>query len=84
MSTSLAFFVVISFVFIIIFILISKNDLGVTSLRNTAESNETLLGKIGTGFPGSNILETSMDPTQREEGEAKVNIKEEISQNKME
>ena len=47
--------IILTFVFIIIFILISKNDLGVKSLTNEQATNETLVGKIATGFPGSNI-----------------------------
>ena len=56
MDSSIAIAIILTFVGIIIFILISKNDLGVTTLKKDAESHSTLLGTISTGLPGSNIL----------------------------
>jgi len=56
MDSSLALGIILTFVGIIIFILISKNDLGVTSLKKDPESHTTLIGSISTGLPGSDIL----------------------------
>tara|TARA_Y100001968_G_C18846620_1_gene476088 strand:- start:314 stop:541 length:228 start_codon:yes stop_codon:yes gene_type:complete len=61
MNSSLALAVILSFVGIIIFILISKNDLGVTSLKSDEDADSTLLGRMATGFPGSDISGTSVD-----------------------
>jgi len=56
MDSSLALAIILTFVGIIIFILISKNDLGVTTLKKDPESHTTLIGSISTGLPGSDIL----------------------------
>ena len=56
MDSSLALAIILTFVGIIIFILISKNDLGVTTLKKDPESHTTLIGSITTGLPGSDIL----------------------------
>ena len=56
MDSSLALGIILTFVGIIIFILISKNDLGVTTLKKDPESHSTLIGSISTGLPGSDIL----------------------------
>ena len=56
MDSSLALGIILTFVGIIIFILISKNDLGVTTLKKDPESHSTLNGSISTGLPGSDIL----------------------------
>ena len=56
MDSSLALGIILTFVGIIIFILISKNDLGVTTLKKDPESHTTLIGSITTGLPGSDIL----------------------------
>ena len=56
MDSSLALAIILAFVGIIIFILISKNDLGVTTLKKDPESHTTLIGSITTGLPGSDIL----------------------------
>ena len=56
MDSFLALGIILTFVGIIIFILISKNDLGVTSLKKDPESHTTLIGSISTGLPGSDIL----------------------------
>ena len=56
MDSSLALAIILTFVGIIIFILISKNDLGVTTLKKDPESHTTLIGSISTGLPGSDVL----------------------------
>ena len=56
MDSFLALGIILTFVGIIIFILISKNDLGVTTLKKDPESHTTLIGSISTGLPGSDIL----------------------------
>tara|TARA_Y100001968_G_scaffold296555_1_gene304838 strand:+ start:1884 stop:2108 length:225 start_codon:yes stop_codon:yes gene_type:complete len=56
MDSSLALGIILSFVGIIIFILISKNDLGVTTLKNDPEAHTTLIGSVAKGIPGSDIL----------------------------
>ena len=56
MDSSLALGIILTFVGIILFILISKNDLGVTTLKKDPESHTTLIGSISTGLPGSDIL----------------------------
>ena len=56
MDSSLALGIILTFVGIIIFILISKNDLGVTSLKKDPESHTTLIGSVAKGIPGSDIL----------------------------
>ena len=54
MNSALALGIILTFVFLIVFILIAKNDLGVISLTNQKSQDATLIGKISTGFPGSN------------------------------
>ena len=66
MDSSLALAIILAFVGIIIFILISKNDLGVTTLKKDPESHTTLIGSISTGIPGSDIL-SSESPTDNRE-----------------
>ena len=44
--------------FSILFILISKNDLGVTTLKKDPEAHTTLIGSVAKGIPGTDILET--------------------------
>jgi len=56
MDSSLALGIILTFVGIIIFILISKNDLGVKSLKKDPESHTTLIGSVAKGIPGSDIL----------------------------
>ena len=58
MESSLALGIILTFVGIIIFILISKNDLGVETLKKDPASHSTLIGSISTGLPGSDILST--------------------------
>ena len=58
MESSLALAIILTFVGIIIFILISKNDLGVTTLKKNPEAHKTLIGSVVKGIPGTDILET--------------------------
>tara|TARA_B100001250_G_scaffold406180_1_gene424807 strand:- start:437 stop:661 length:225 start_codon:yes stop_codon:yes gene_type:complete len=58
MDSSLALAIILTFVGIIIFILISKNDLGVTTLKKDPEAHTTLIGSVAKGIPGSDILGT--------------------------
>ena len=57
MESSLALAIILTFVGIIIFILISKNDLGVTTLKKDPESHMTLIGSVAKAIPGTDILE---------------------------
>ena len=57
MESSLGIAIILTFVGIIIFILISKNDLGVTSLKKDPEAHSTLIGSVAKGIPGTDILE---------------------------
>ena len=70
MDSSLALAIILTFVGIIIFILISKNDLGVTTLKKDPESHSTLIGSISAGIPGSDILSSKSVPNT---GESKEN-----------
>jgi len=58
MESSLALAIILTFVGIIIFILISKNDLGVTTLKKDPEAHTTLIGSEAKGIPGTDILES--------------------------
>ena len=58
MESSLALAIILTFIGIIIFILISKNDLGVTTLKKDPEAHTTLIGSVTKGIPGTDILET--------------------------
>ena len=58
MESSLALAIILTFVGIIIFILISKNDLGVTTLKKDPKAHTTLIGSVAKGIPGTDILET--------------------------
>ena len=58
MESSLALAIILTFVGIIIFILISKNDLGVTSLKKDPEAHTTLIGSVAQSIPGTDVLET--------------------------
>ena len=60
MESSLALAIILTFVGIIIFILISKNDLGVTTLKKDPASHTTLIGSVATGIPGSDILNSDL------------------------
>ena len=65
MESSLALAIILTFVGIIIFILISKNDLGVTSLKKDPEAHTTLIGSVAQGIPGTDILETKTPQIQK-------------------
>ena len=69
MDSSLALAIILTFVGIIIFILISKNDLGVITLKKDPESHTTLIGSISTGLPGSDILSSESLPNTNESKE---------------
>ncbi len=56
MDSSLAIAIILTFVGMIIFILISKNDLGVTTLKKDPATHKTLIGSFAKGIPGSDIL----------------------------
>ena len=58
MESSLALAIILTFIGIIIFILISKNDLDVTTLKKDPEAHTTLIGSVAKGIPGTDILET--------------------------
>ena len=58
MESSLALAIILIFIGVIIFILISKNDLGVTTLKKDPEAHTTLIGSVAKGIPGTDILET--------------------------
>ena len=66
MESSLALAIILTFVGIIIFILISKNDLGVTSLKKDPEAHTTLIGTVSKGIPGSDILLTDSSQNIKE------------------
>ena len=59
MESSLALAIILTFVGIIIFILISKNDLGVRTLKKDPEAHTTLIGSVAKGIPGTDVLETN-------------------------
>ena len=65
MESSLALAIILTFVGIIIFILISKNDLGVTSLKKDPEAHTTLIGSVAKGIPGTDVLETKTAKTPK-------------------
>ena len=69
MDSSLALAIILSFVGIIIFILISKNDLGVTSLKKEPESHTTLIGSVAKGIPGTDILNSDSISSTKESAE---------------
>ncbi len=70
MESSLALAIILTFIGIIIFILISKNDLGVTTLKKDPEAHTTLIGSVAKGIPGTDILletgkvQTTKDSTE--------------------
>ena len=72
MDSSLALGIILTFVGIIIFILISKNDLGVSTLKKDPESHTTLIGSISTGLPGSDILSSQSAPNTKDSSENAV------------
>ena len=72
MDSSLALGIILTFVGIIIFILISKNDLGVSTLKKDPDSHSTLIGSISTGLPGSDILSSQSVPDTKDSSENAV------------
>ena len=64
-SLALALTVILTFIGIIIFILISKNDLGVTTLKKDPEAHKTLIGSVAKGIPRTDILETVKIPNTK-------------------
>ena len=66
MDSSLALAIILAFVGIIIFILISKNDLGVTTLKKDPASHSTLIGSISSSLPGTDILSSESPPESKE------------------
>ena len=69
MDSSLALGIILTFVGIIIFILISKDDLGVTTLKKDPESHATLIGSIAKGIPSSDILNSDSVSNTKEPSE---------------
>tara|TARA_Y100001968_G_C18909122_1_gene504412 strand:+ start:124 stop:438 length:315 start_codon:yes stop_codon:yes gene_type:complete len=55
MNSSLPVGIIFAFLGVIVFILISKSDLGVTSLKKDKESEQTLLGRMAASFPGTDL-----------------------------
>ena len=66
MESSLALAIILTFVGIIIFILISKNDLGVTTLKKDPDAHTTLIGSVAKGIPGTDILEAGSTKITKE------------------
>ena len=56
MESSLALAIILTFIGIIIFILISKNDLGVTTLKKDPDAHTTLIGSVAKSIPATDIL----------------------------
>ena len=69
MESSLALAIILTFIGIIIFILISKNDLGVTTLKKDPEAHMTLIGSVAKGIPGTDILEEGKVPNTKDSTE---------------
>ena len=61
MDSSLALAIILTFVGLIIFILISKNDLGVKTLKKDPEEHSTLIGSLAKAMPGTNIPKSNSD-----------------------
>ena len=72
MESSLALAIILTFIGIIIFILISKNDLGVSTLKKDPEAHTTLIGSVAKGLPGTDILETGSVQISKESTENAV------------
>tara|TARA_Y100001968_G_C18681836_1_gene402794 strand:- start:127 stop:351 length:225 start_codon:yes stop_codon:yes gene_type:complete len=69
MDSSLALGVILTFVGIIVFILISKNDLGVTTLKKDPQAHTTLIGSMAKGIPGTDILSSESVSINKESTE---------------
>ena len=72
MESSLALAIILTFIGIIIFILISKNDLGVTTLKKDSAAHTTLIGSVAKGLPGTDILGTGKIPITKDSTENAV------------
>tara|TARA_B100001029_G_C14794693_1_gene303790 strand:+ start:311 stop:535 length:225 start_codon:yes stop_codon:yes gene_type:complete len=72
MDSSLALGIILTFVGIIIFILISKNDLGVSTLKKDPEAHTTLIGSVAKGLPGTDILNSDSVQITKESSENAV------------
>ena len=72
MESSLALAIILTFVGIIIFILISKNDLGVTTLKKDPDAHTTLIGSVAKGIPGTDILEADKNRFTKDSSENAV------------
>jgi len=72
MDSSLALGIILTFVGIIIFILISKNDLGVSTLKKDPEAHTTLIGSVAKGIPGTDILNSDSVQITKESSENAV------------
>tara|TARA_Y100001968_G_scaffold224714_1_gene207414 strand:+ start:161 stop:388 length:228 start_codon:yes stop_codon:yes gene_type:complete len=75
MDSSLAIAIILTFVGIIIFILISKNDLGVTSLKKDPNLHSTLIGSVAKGIPGSDILNSEALANTKKSSENAIHSK---------
>ena len=80
MEYSLALAIILTFVGIIVFILISKNDLGVTTLKKDPEAHTTLIGSVAKGIPGTDILETKTGQITKDLSENGFTIKEDLNE----
>ena len=69
MDSSLALGIILTFVGIIVFILISKNDLGVTTLKKDPQAHTTLIGSMAKGIPGTDILSSESVSINKESTE---------------
>ena len=72
MESSLVLGIILTFVGIIGVILISKNDLGVTTLKKDSEAHTTLIGYVAQSIPGTDILETAKVPITKDSSENAV------------
>ncbi len=72
MDSSLALGIILTFVGIIIYILISKNDLGVSTLKKDPEAHTTLIGSVAKGLPGTDILNSDSVQITKESSENAV------------
>ena len=72
MDSSLALGIILTFVGIIIYILISKNDLGVSTLKKDPEAHTTLIGSVAKGIPGTDILNSDSVQITKESSENAV------------
>ena len=80
MESSLALAIILTFVGMIIFILISKNDLGITTLKKDQEAHTTLIGSVAKGFPGTDILEAGKVQITNESTENAITTNEDSNE----